>query len=72
MYSTREPVVGDWYVDHSGMLVKVRLAVYRHEYLSTLLLEYLDGQRQIISIDEWYCLELHRDMVSPRNRHALK
>jgi hypothetical protein len=72
MYSTQDPEVGSWYVNRNGKLVKVRLAVYRHEYLSALLLEYLDGQHQIISINDWYCLELHRDMVSASDRHALK
>jgi len=35
-----------------------------------LLLEYLDGQREIISISDWYALELHRDMISITQRHV--
>ncbi len=71
MSLTDDPVVGNWYTTRDGALLRVRLAVYRHEYLSALLLEYLDGRRQIIAIDDWYCLELHRDRLCVTQRHAL-
>ncbi len=70
MSLTEDPVVGNWYTTREGELLRVRLAVYRHEYLSALLLEYLDGHRQIIAIGDWYCMELHRDMLSVSQRQA--
>lgn len=70
MSLTEEPVVGNWYTNQGGELLRLRLAVYRHEYLSALLLEYLDGRREIISIGSWYSMELHRDMLSVSQRHA--
>lgn len=70
MSSSEEPVVGNWYTTRDGELLRVRLAVYRHEYLSALLLEYLDGRRRIIASGDWYSLELHRDMLSVSQQHA--
>ncbi|MFP3873866.1 MAG: hypothetical protein ACLFQT_03540 [Thiohalophilus sp.] len=70
MAIAEDPVVGNWYTNRNGELLRLRLAVYRHEYLSALLLEYLDGHREIISLGDWYALELHRDMISITQRHV--
>jgi hypothetical protein len=64
MSGSEDPVVGNWYTNQSGELLRVRLAVYRHEFISALLLEYLDGRREIISHGDWYSMELQRDMLS--------
>lgn len=70
MRASEDPVVGSWYNDRDGDLVRVRLAGYRHEELKTLLLEYMDGQRELVSLDTWYKMELHRDMLSVSQQHA--
>lgn len=70
MSPTEDPVVGSWYTNRSDELLRVRLAVYRHENLTALLLEYLDGRREIIGIDSWYPMELHRDMLSVSQQHV--
>lgn len=69
MSVSEEPVVGSWYADRSGELLRVRLALYRYEHLTALLLEYMEGGRQIVSIDEWYGMDLHRDMLSVSQQH---
>ena len=64
MYTMHEPVVGSWYANRTGKLMKVRLLSYRHENMSAVMIEYLDGTRQVIDIDAWNCLELHHDLRS--------
>lgn len=68
--ASEDPVVGSWYSDRDGDLVRVRLAGYWHEELKTLLLEYLDGQLEIVTLDTWYKMELHRDMLSVSQQHV--
>ena len=60
MFSAQEPVPGSWYVNRTGKLMKVRLLLYQGRRRQALLIEYLEGHRQIIGIDDWYCLQLNR------------
>ncbi len=60
MFCAQEPVPGAWYVNRTGKLMKVRLLLYAGRRRQALLIEYLEGQRQIIGIDDWYRLQLHR------------
>ena len=62
MYTMHEPVVGSWYANRTGKLMKVRLLSYQHETVTAVMIEYLDGTRQVIDSDAWNCLELHRDL----------
>ena len=64
LYSALEPIAGNWYVNRTGKLIKVRLLVYQHDQLYSVLLEYLDGQHKLISAADWFCLELQRDLRS--------
>jgi len=65
MFSSQEPVPGAWYINRTGKLMKVRLMLYRGRRRCALLIEYLEGQRQIIGIDDWYRLQLHRRAAIP-------
>ncbi len=72
MFSTQEPVPGSWYVNRTGKLMKVRLMLYRGRRRRALLIEYLEGQCQIVGIDDWYRLQLHRrDAVLENRRQGL-
>ena len=72
MYTVHEPVVGAWYVNKTGKVMKVKLVSYTHTFLSSVMIEYLDGTRQIVDIDAWYCLELNRDLQAAARNLALK
>ena len=68
MHSQQNPVINNWYTNLTGKLFKVRMASYSHtDVVSThvnrmaverLVIEYIDGSRQVISKQEWDCLKL--------------
>jgi hypothetical protein len=54
------PVVGNWYVNRSGQLVKVKLLETIQGVAVKAMIEYLDGTSKIIDMSAWSCLELNR------------
>lgn len=60
MHSQQDPIINNWYTNLTGQLFKVRLASYTTNGVSSLVIEYIDGTRQIISREEWDCLKLMR------------
>ena len=54
------PVVGNWYVNGSGQLIKVKLLETIQGVAVKALIEYLDGTTRTIDMSTWSCLELNR------------
>lgn len=62
MFTKQEPLVGAWYVNRTGKLMKVKLMAYHHETPESIMIEYLDGKRHVVSMEAWNCLELSRNL----------
>ena len=60
MFLNHQPVVGNWYMNKTGKLLKVKMLMYADTQPSSIVIEYLDGSRQIVDMASWSCLELHR------------
>ena len=58
MIKQQQPVPGNYYVNLTGQLIKVRYLLYSNAELSTIVLEYQDGCRLFVSLDEWDWLDL--------------
>jgi len=52
------PVVGSWYVNLTGQLLKVWAVGYADSRLSRVVVEYLNGSRMVVDIDQWNLLDL--------------
>ena len=55
----QEPVVGSWYLNQTGKLMKVRMLMYVEQLLSKVMIEYLDGSVNVVDIDAWNFLDLN-------------
>ncbi len=66
LYTKQEPEVGAWYTNRTGKLMKVKLVLYRHENPLRVMIEFLEGQHKIVNIDDWYYLELSRQIGAYR------
>jgi len=58
MHEQQDPVINNWYTNLTGKLFKVRMASYGDGGVVSLVIEYIDGSKQIISRQEWDCLKL--------------
>ncbi|HFE37463.1 MAG TPA: hypothetical protein ENK06_03450 [Gammaproteobacteria bacterium] len=58
MHHHQYPIVNNWYANLTGQLFKVRMVAYGPEGMGGLVIEYIDGSKQIISRQEWDCLKL--------------
>ncbi len=54
----QKPIVGSWYVNLTGQLLKVRAVSYCESSLSKVVVEYLNGSRVIVDIEQWKLLDL--------------
>lgn len=70
MHRHQNPIINNWYTNLTGKLFKVRMALYVDSDVSRLVIEYIDGSRQIISREEWDCLKLLNH--NNRNRRQSK
>ncbi len=63
----QRPVPGFYYINLAGQLIKVRALVYSGGVLNRVVVEFLDGRRAHLPLDEWNWMELDRysDLVSP-------
>ena len=66
MLDLHEPKPGYWYINRTGKLMKVKMVIHGAEGVSTVLIQYVEGATQTISIDDWRCL----DLVVPRYDHG--
>ena len=55
----QEPVVGSWYLNQTGKLMKVRMLLLTDRRLTRVMIEYLDGSVHIVNIDAWNFLDLN-------------
>ncbi len=62
MFIKQQPVVGAWYVNRNGKLMKVKLMVWHREEAVSVMIEYLDGNHQVLDVNTWYSLELSRNL----------
>jgi len=58
MSTQQKPVVGSWYINLTGQLLKVWAVSYSDTALSKVVVEYLSGSRIVIDIDQWDLLDL--------------
>jgi len=58
MSTQQKPVVGSWYINLTGQLLKVWAVSYAGSALSKVVIEYLSGSRVVIDIDQWGLLDL--------------
>lgn len=55
----QEPIVGSWYLNQTGKLMKVRMLMFTEQSLSKVMIEYLDSSVKIVDIDAWNFLDLN-------------
>lgn len=68
----QKPIVGNWYMNVAGQLVKVWALGYSSGRLAQVVIEYLNGKRKIIGLADWYSLDLevHRYRAARRKRDS--
>ena len=69
---TCEPVVGLWYMNVAGQLVKVWAAAYQSGKLHKVVLEYLSGEKQLVDAGKWHELDLEVYFYNAVNRGKSK
>lgn len=52
------PVPGNYYVNLTGQLIKVRCVLYSDGVLTVIRLEYQDNHQLAVRLDEWNWLDL--------------
>lgn len=60
MFHVQDPIVGGWFVNLTGQLIKVKLVMYEQDKLHRVLIQYLDGTIKLINKDDWFCLKLNK------------
>lgn len=68
----QKPVVGNWYMNLSGQLIKVWALGYATGRINNVVIEFLNGKRRIIGVDEWWSmdLEIHLYRATRRQRNG--
>jgi len=57
----QKPVIGTWYVNLTGQIMKVWAVSYDGDQMDKVVIEYLNGSRIVVDIDSWSRLDLERD-----------
>ena len=52
------PIVGTWYINAIGKAFKVRLLSYSGNSPSGVVVEYIEGSTQLVSLYDWLLLDL--------------
>lgn len=60
MFRIQDPIVGAWFVNLTGQLIKVKLLMFNEDELHRLLIQYLDGSTKLIDKEDWFCLKLNK------------
>ena len=60
MFRVQDPIVGSWFVNMTGQLIKVKLIMFNQQSLHRVLIQYLDGNTKLIDKDDWFCLKLNK------------
>lgn len=59
MFSIQEPIVGTWFVNMTGQLIRVKMLMFSNNKLQRILVQYLDGSTKSINSDDWLNLKLN-------------
>jgi len=54
----QKPVVGNWYVNLTGQLLKICAVSYDAGEISKVVIEFLSGKKLILDLEKWYLLDL--------------
>lgn len=54
----QKPIVGNWYVNLTGQLLKICAVCYETGTLSKVVIEFLSGKKLILDLEKWYLLDL--------------
>lgn len=74
----QRPIVGTWYVNQTGMMLKVRMLGFAGKQVSSVVIEYLEGNTQVVTLHDWQSMELsvhawippfHRTRMFDQPRH---
>lgn len=57
----QKPVIGTWYVNLTGQIMKVWAIGYEGDQIDRVVIEYLNGSRRVVDIESWNRLDLERD-----------
>ena len=68
----QKPIVGSWYINLTGQLLKVWAVSYSDSALSKVVVEYLSGSRVVIDIDQWDLLDLEINFERIARRRKLE
>ena len=60
MFHVQDPVVGSWFVNLTGQLIKVKLVMFNKYKLQRVLIQYLDGNTKLINHEDWFYLKLNK------------
>lgn len=52
MFRIQDPIVGSWFVNQTGQLIKVKLVMFDEEKMHRVLIQYLDGSTKLINKDD--------------------
>lgn len=67
----QKPVVGNWYMNLSGQLIKVWALGFTSGHISKVVIEYLNGKRRVIGLDEWTAMDLEVHLYrATRRKHG--
>ena len=53
-----KPIPGYWYANIKGQLMQVRAVLYEGTKANRTILEYINGRRETVAIDDWYRMDL--------------
>jgi len=67
MSSHVSPSANTWYVNPTGKLIKVRMLSFTEGKLTAILVEYLEGTSHVVTIEDWYKLDLTKHTWMPEN-----
>lgn len=56
----QQPVIGAWYVNSNCQFLRVWAMVLDHGKPNRVVLSYLSGTRQSVSLADWHTLDLRR------------
>jgi hypothetical protein len=65
-----EPEIGSWYMNMTGQLIKVWAVAYAGKQLSNIVIEYLNGDKRIISCQDWKRLDLEAHLYQSAHRSS--
>ena len=68
----QKPIVGSWYINLTGQLLKVWAVSYADSSLSKVVVEYLNGSRVVIDIEQWNLLDLEINFEKIARRKKLE